>query len=117
MRIRILVYNTSAGEGRHHDFVQRLEGGRDGAIRVEIVCPGDAAAKGEDCVVHGEVCSAVPVLSLMAVHDTQHGSILQLARSTARFAARRFLVKRLQQVAPVFPGSTRSHRTRQGRAE
>jgi hypothetical protein len=88
MRIRILVYNTSAGEGRHHDFGQRLEGGRDGAIRVEIVCPGDAAAKGEDCVVHGEVCSAVPVLSLMAVHDTQHGSILQLARSTARFAAR-----------------------------
>ena len=58
MRIRILVYNTSAGEGRHHDFVQRLEGGRDGAIRVEIVCPGDAAVKGEDYVVHGQVCSA-----------------------------------------------------------
>ena len=35
MRIRILVYNTSAGEGRHHDFVQRLEGGRDGAIQRE----------------------------------------------------------------------------------
>jgi hypothetical protein len=29
------VYNTSAGEGRHHDFVQRLEGGRDGAIQRE----------------------------------------------------------------------------------